>query len=162
MTLAAPHRAPLRINDSTSYWNSSSSGASRQSRSGMPRQERKSALSWATVSWLPALRLAPTADASRQVSADRTVKIWNTENGEELATLHGHSDCVHGVIYSHDGEEIVSCSADQSVKVWDGNTGKELGTFRGHIGPVRSVALSAATHGSHPPADRWLAGARVR
>ena len=59
-------------------------------------------------------------------SADKTVKVWDSQTGKEECTLTGHSGYVRSVAYSPDGKHIVSGSADKTVKVWDSQTGKEV------------------------------------
>jgi WD40 repeat protein len=91
----------------------------------------------------------PTASAAAAGSGseDRTVKVWNGENGQEILSLKGHSGLVETVALSADGKRIVSGSGDAGglgeVKVWDAASGQETLTLKGHTGYVLSVALSA-------------------
>ncbi len=54
----------------------------------------------------------------------------------------GHTDAVHAVAYSPDGNYIVSGSEDQTVRIWDATSGKELMQLTGHTGGIWSVAYS--------------------
>ena len=45
-------------------------------------------------------------------SEDKTVKLWNTNTGECIKTLSGHSDTVKSVNFSSDNKLIVSGSDD--------------------------------------------------
>ena len=65
-------------------------------------------------------------------SADRTVKVWDAETGQETLTLKGHTDMSTSVAFSPDGKRLASASADRTVKVWDAATGQETLTLKGH------------------------------
>lgn len=55
-------------------------------------------------------------------SADKTIKIWDLEANECIATLEGHTDEVGWLIRLSE-QLIASCSDDETVKVWDVRTG---------------------------------------
>lgn len=65
--------------------------------------------------------LAFSPDSSRLVSAlsDRTLKVWDPQQGTELATLHGHRDLVHSVKFTKDGCTLYSCGSDGELRVWE-------------------------------------------
>jgi len=67
---------------------------------------------------------------------------WQRQVHLELAVLRGHTGPILAVVYSLDGQRIVTGSADNTARVWDANTGKELFPLEGHTAPVRSVAFS--------------------
>ena len=81
-------------------------------------------------------------------SRDNTLKVWDTENGQEVRTLEGHSNVVTSVAYSPDGRWIVSGSRDGTLKVWEAESGHEMLTLEGHSDHVESVAFS--------PDGRWI------
>ncbi|KAJ1555485.1 hypothetical protein HK096_002499, partial [Nowakowskiella sp. JEL0078] len=74
-------------------------------------------------------RLLPTAGIAREWSAC-------------LFTCEAHTDIVHAVAISYDGDRIVSGSSDNTVKICDANTGKEIRTLTGHTDKVLAVAIS--------------------
>jgi WD40 repeat protein len=57
--------------------------------------------------------VAASANGRQAVSAseDRTLKVWDLENGRALRTLEGHSNKVQGVAVSADGRRAVSSVA---------------------------------------------------
>ncbi|NET74319.1 MAG: WD40 repeat domain-containing protein, partial [Sphaerospermopsis sp. SIO1G2] len=72
-------------------------------------------------------------------SADKTIKVWDLETGENTKTLTGHSNFVSSVVFSHDGSIIASGSYDKTFKLWHDLKSK---TFIEHSGCVTSIAFS--------------------
>jgi WD40 repeat protein len=56
----------------------------------------------------------------------RTVKLWDSANGQELLTLKGHSNVVESVAFSPDGKRLATGSYDRTVKLWDSATEQEV------------------------------------
>jgi WD40 repeat protein len=88
------------------------------------------------VAWSPDGRQLATA------SEDRTVRIWDTDSGDELATLAGHRDEVWAVAWSPDGRRLATGSRDRTARIWDANSGNELAVIDGHHNGVRVAAWS--------------------
>lgn len=97
--------------------------------------------------------VAVSSDGSRIASAglDRTVRIWDTANGQLLHTLTGHSDAVNSVAFTPDGTRLASGSADGLVLVWNVADGVLLSALEGvDDGGVNGVAF-------HPDGERLAA-----
>jgi hypothetical protein len=83
------------------------------------------------------------ADGRRAVAGswDKTLTVWDVENGRDLWTLKGHASGVAFVAMRGDGRLVVSRawdvpapsqrSLEDVLKVWDVESGKELWTLKG-------------------------------
>ena len=93
---------------------------------------------------IPILSCAYSPNSRRIVSGarDGVLRVWNPEEGSELATLVGHEGPVTGCAYSPDGRRIVSASKDGTLKIWDAESGAELTTLTGHSDGVTTGAYS--------------------
>jgi WD40 repeat protein len=88
--------------------------------------------------------VAYSPDGSRIASGseDKTIKIWDAENGYELNTFKRNKKRILSVTYSPDGHRIASGSDDKTIRIWDAESGRELQTLKGHTSWVCSVAYS--------------------
>ncbi|MDE5100934.1 MAG: hypothetical protein O4861_22415, partial [Trichodesmium sp. St16_bin4-tuft] len=73
-------------------------------------------------------------------SWDNTARLWDTENGNILATLN-HQNVVGAVAFSPDGKTIATASWDNTARLWDTENGNELATLL-HQSMVNAVAFS--------------------
>ncbi|MDT9183853.1 MAG: WD40 repeat domain-containing protein, partial [Limnospira sp. PMC 289.06] len=76
-----------------------------------------------------AVAIAPDGKRAVSASGDNTLKLWDLEQGRELATLSGHSGWVNAVAIAPDGKRAVSASSDNTLKLWDLATGEEIASF---------------------------------
>jgi WD40 repeat protein len=81
---------------------------------------------------------------------DGAIKFWHPDNGQEVATLSGHSGCVNSLDFSPDGSLLASGSCDRTVRLWDVSTRQELVALPGGGEWVTCVRFS--------PDGRCLAG----
>jgi len=75
-------------------------------------------------------------------SKDKTIKVWDVINCQQLFTFKGHTDEVNSLISTPDGKHIVSGSKDKTIKVWNLEKRKEVFTLTGHEDSVNSVAIT--------------------
>ncbi|KIJ09606.1 hypothetical protein PAXINDRAFT_27895, partial [Paxillus involutus ATCC 200175] len=74
-------------------------------------------------------------------SADKTVRIWDVEKGEQEGTSMVHEGWVRGLAVTRDGKRILSGSGDK-VTMWDVETHECIEEWAGHTGDIRCIALS--------------------
>jgi WD40 repeat protein len=74
-------------------------------------------------------------------SWDNTVRVWNTQTGQELARF-SVNDRPCAVALSAEGVRVVAGLDNATMLVWDVSTGKQLALFVGHQAEVTAVALS--------------------
>ncbi|MCF7809394.1 WD40 repeat domain-containing protein [bacterium] len=51
-------------------------------------------------------------------SNDNTIKVWDTNSFENVATIDAHEPAVYGVAFSPDGMHMASGGGDTKIKVW--------------------------------------------
>ena len=61
-------------------------------------------------------------------SEDRSIKLWNLDDGGLLSTMRGHDKVVMSVSWSPDGTRLASGSFDETVRLWDASTGAPIGS----------------------------------
>ena len=79
-------------------------------------------------------------------SQDKTVRLWDTDTGDELAILQKHTGWINALAFSTDGKKLASGSTDKTVHLWDTDTGELIMTLTGHLNGI--VALSFSPDGS--------------
>lgn len=87
-------------------------------------------------------------------SYDKTVKLWDLESEQVIATLQGHQDQVFRIAFSPDGRSLASCSGDGTTIVWDLSSRQKTSELASHRDPMLDVAYSPdgrllATAGAH-------------
>lgn len=97
----------------------------------------------------PVTDVAFSPDARRAASAstDGTAKLWDTETGDELATLAGHPAPVTAAAFQPDGPLVATGGEDGDARLWDTRTGAEVAVLPGTLGAVTTIAWS--TDGRH-------------
>jgi WD40 repeat protein len=75
--------------------------------------------------------LAFNRDGSRIAAggAGPEVPIYNTENGERIATCRGHQAGIYTVAFRPDGAELATGGFDGRVRIYDAASGKLVREF---------------------------------
>ncbi len=69
--------------------------------------------------WVNYVAFSPDGKQVATVSDDQTTKVWDSQTGELLLTLGGHSEGVRSLAFSPDGRLLATGSQDHTVMVWD-------------------------------------------
>ncbi|KAJ9109000.1 hypothetical protein QFC21_000326 [Naganishia friedmannii] len=88
--------------------------------------------------------LSPDTKHLATCSADKTVKIWSTENYEYKLerTLEGHQRWVWDAAFSADSAYLVTASSDHVARLWDLNSGETVRQYSGHHRAAVCCALN--------------------
>jgi len=74
---------------------------------------------------------------------DKTVRLWDSHSGQQLAVFNGHIHDVEAVIFDAARSRLISVSEDATIKVWSINDQRELLTVVG-FGRNEYVAYTPA------------------
>ncbi|REJ88130.1 MAG: hypothetical protein DWQ34_23190 [Planctomycetota bacterium] len=87
--------------------------------------------------------LAFSADAARLItgSADKTARVWNLANGQQLSVFT-HEAPVRAVAFSADGNQAFSGGDDNAIKQWTVADGAEVRTIAGHTAALSSLVVA--------------------
>lgn len=83
----------------------------------------------------------PTSDKIITASEDKTVRIWDSESGEELHQFVAHKDHLTDCQFSPDYSMFITSSKDQTSKLWSSHDYELLKTYKVEH-PVNSASVS--------------------
>ena len=91
-----------------------------------------------------ACSFSPNSQILASSSGDKTVRLWNIPDGEEVSfsPLLGHLYSVNACCFSPFGTLIATGSTDCNVYLWDAKTGKAIAVLEGHKGGIRVCCFS--------------------
>nr|XP_058954855.1 WD repeat, SAM and U-box domain-containing protein 1-like isoform X1 [Pocillopora verrucosa] len=87
---------------------------------------------------------SPNSKVLASSSGDKSVRLWNIENGSELSVspLLGHTYSVNSCSFSPFGTILATASTDCSVFLWDVDSGSMITVLQGHKNVVRVCRFS--------------------
>ncbi|KAH7572338.1 hypothetical protein JRO89_XS04G0240000 [Xanthoceras sorbifolium] len=89
--------------------------------------------------WITDVRFSPSMSRLATSSADRTVRVWDTDNpGYSLRTFTGHSTTVRSLDFHPSKEDLIcSCDNNSEIRYWSINNGSCAGVFKGGATQMR-------------------------
>ncbi|EJT98009.1 nuclear mRNA splicing protein [Dacryopinax primogenitus] len=73
---------------------------------------------------------------------DRTIRLFNPEQGTEIKTYKGHGYEVLSLTITADNSKFASGGGDRSVFYWDISTGQTIRRLAGHMGRINAVEFN--------------------
>jgi hypothetical protein len=89
-----------------------------------------------------ALTFSPNSHLLASGSSDKSIKLWDMRDLDNVATLPGHENSVRALAFSPDGHLLASGSDDVTVKIWDVRERRSVAPLAQHSGYVNAVAFS--------------------
>jgi len=80
--------------------------------------------------------------AMQILNSGRSLKLINTESGEEASLIKGHEDEISWFKISPDGRRLITTGSNDVIKVWDTVSGHELLTIRASSRELTYIDLS--------------------
>jgi len=94
-----------------------------------------------------AVAYSPDGNRIAMAFGDRTIKILDVSDGQELFSCIGHSGNIASIAWRPDGKLLASASGDKTARVWDAQTesasrGQHLFSCVGHADKLTAIAWS--------------------
>ncbi|MYA70537.1 WD40 repeat domain-containing protein [Candidatus Poribacteria bacterium] len=70
------------------------------------------------------------------------IELWQTDFGDHLFTLEGHTHRVSAYIFSPDSKILASGGDDAAIVLWDVKTGNQLANLTGHTKSISALTFS--------------------
>jgi WD40 repeat protein len=70
------------------------------------------------------------------------LKIWDWQSGKVIRTFSIAANLAQPVIFSPDGQIIITTSTDNSIKLWNARTGARIRSLTSHTNKILSLAIT--------------------
>ena len=84
---------------------------------------------------------SPDGQTLASASSGGTLRLWDPNNGINVAMLRGHTDLIDSLVWSPDGRLLASRSNDGTVRIWDMDTQHTLHIIEQMAGSHDSIAF---------------------
>jgi WD40 repeat protein len=75
--------------------------------------------------------------------ASTTIRLFSTSTGKEVGQFVGHVSWVPDLVFTADGQRLISAGADQTLRIWDVASRQEVTSLRGHLSEIYCLAVSS-------------------
>ena len=76
---------------------------------------------------------------------DGTIKVWDVEQGKEIANFTKQKKAISALSFSPDDQFLVTCSVDRNIQIWKIQTLREAISFSGHSDTINAISFSYAS-----------------
>lgn len=106
-------------------------------KEGLPRQPEKFVLK-GHKNKVTKIAFHPVVDMLASASEDSSIKLWDSESGENEWTLKGHTSKINWIDFHKKGKLLASCDKGV-IKVWNVEENQCIKTIRGHEHNINSI-----------------------
>jgi WD40 repeat protein len=71
-----------------------------------------------------------------------SVKMLDVKSRQVIREFKGHEDSILSVLFSRDGQFLITGSSDHTIKIWDVGTGNQIASWTAHDSVIRHLAIS--------------------
>jgi WD40 repeat protein/serine/threonine protein kinase len=89
-----------------------------------------------------AVAISPDGKLIAASGEERTIRLLEKDNGNQVAALDGHTAPVDSLAFSPDGAILASAGQDNTVRLWDVASGQSLATLTGHFTEIYTIVFS--------------------
>jgi len=103
------------------------------------------ALVQGVFNWVWSVAFSPDGLKLASASSDGIIRVCLTNNATPLLEFKAHQSVIRvNVVWSPDGQQLISVSRYKTVKFWNSSTGRQIGQpCTGHTNWIRSLAIAS-------------------